>query len=808
MEDIKKIINKLIISILLSLILFSTFNLGMDMYYILLIATWVLVLINYKIRKNLDFFDSMVIILLGNLMSYFIYNGFPDEYIYLMATNFYLIFLLIVSLCSFFSYLLRKKDPKSDSNLMPRRERNLEALSDYIDRFRIIGLNGRWGMGKTFLINRWKEINGDRYEVIEIDILSCNLNELQLILIKELDKVMSRNRIISRHSDTLRSFLSDKTILFRFKNLVFNTESTYSETIRGFKNELNKVDKKIVIIYEDIDRIKDVDIIKNIFAISEKLSSERIKIVYQYFEGNLSDMGFNFEYLEKYIPFKINLTELKFFEVLNFLFREDYLNKDVLTNEDFSYLRKHRQAYRYNVLQKEFGIDREIHLVLSNISIRKVKNFLNELEYALTRKQYGDYKEVVIGFFLIKHFIPEIYKMLNIDQGLLETIKFKMDSKLYTMEDLIRKYKFGEVSRHTISKVFDIEENKMAYCILKLFDYRNNLVEDVDNYEERAKFIMEEPINSLRDRNSNDKKDRLIWNLVGSDKSEYTDYEYVGKRFIKEVLDMPRDEWLSAYNKFNHDLFYSEGKESDNGTIFLMGIPQFVQLFKAFRILDVTDDHQLALVDIYFQINNVEDITQEFIQTINYCDLKTKREYIHILKKFNRLNIIGNLNSEECFAVFYKKYLNGLSKFLYMDTYRYHSIGSSSNAENFETYKAVILDDLGSILGEMQDLKKRIAFLEFDELDMELDIIVKFIGKLVDIINHEAKAPKRGYGMTTVKSSSRFVNQEEFDRLKELEVKDDDLYREIRKSYTEGKISAYEIARFLDELEGSGEEIM
>lgn len=452
-------------------------------------------------------------------------------------------------------------------------------------------------------------------------------------------------------------------------------------------------------------------------------------------------------------------------------------------------------------MQEEFGIDKDISLMIANVSIRKVKNFLNELSNILVIKQYKQYKEVVISFFFIKHFIPPVYEKLNVEEGLLETIKFQVNSEAYTMGELISVYNLGELSQDEIGEIFDIKENQMNYCVLKLFNYRNNPVVDEDDYEKRLHSILEEPIKTLRDRNSNDKKDRLIWSLLAHGKSQYTDYEYVGNKFIKEVLDMPRSQQSNAYREFTKSLFHQDSQELDNETIFKMGIPSFIELFKSFRILDVTDEQQIGLVDIYFELENIQDITQEFIQTINYCSLKTKKEYIYILSRINKLNVVGNFNSQECFADFLKNYIGALSSLGYINTREYFSIRGPGDIGK---YKSLIIKDLGKIIIKVNKLKEKIvSSLKFKELEIELDTIIEFMGKLIEIIGFQTEATKKEYGITTSNFSSHFINQEEFDRLKGIAAEGKSLQEEIRKSYLEGKITVYEIDKLLEELENT-----
>lgn len=805
MKNIKLFINVLISSILLSAIIFDTIEINIIQYYLFMFSMWILLFINYNMKKNLKIFDLFIIVSLGNFSSYVLIKildnkGFNKNILWIIC------FLSIISIISNIFYSNKKEVLNESENLFFKRKRDLERLSNYLDMFDIVGINAMWGAGKSFLVDKLKENIKEEYEIIEIDILACNFNELQLILIKEIEKVMYRNKIVSKYSNKLKDFLANGTIISRFKNLIFTTTNSFSETIKEFQNELNKIDKKIVIIYEDIDRISDEGVIKNIFALSEKLSNENIKIIYQYHEEKLKELGFSPIYLEKYIQFKMNLTEINFFEILALVFQENNFDKNIIQLDDFNFLKEYSQKNRNNSLEKELGINKTMYFKLSNISIRRVKNFLKELNGILKYEEYENHKETVISFFILKHFISTEYEKLNIEEGLLETFKFKVNSKSYTITELINIYKsdeLGGIDNDFINKVFSDEENKnieqnlMNYCILKLFDYNcdiNNQINNEGNVEKRLKLIVEESIDLLEARNDNVKKDQLIWNLLANGKSKYTDYEYVGNEFIEDVLNQPEDKRDIAYEKFKDRLF-KEDLTRDNETIFKLGVPRFIELFKSFRVLNVTSKKQISLIDFYFRNKEIDVISKELIQNMNYCGLKTNKEYIHILNKISKLNVIGNLNFEDCFAKFLKKFIGALSRQGYINTINYYMI---NNEKIIEKDNDEVIKELRIIIEKINKLKDEIiANFEFEELEYDLNVIIKFLNKMIVLINYENKFidEKRSFFNTEMKSIH--MNQKEFDRLKNIEDKDD-FREELRKSYLNEEITAHEIKELLD----------
>lgn len=228
-----------------------------------------------------------------------------------------------------------KKDIVKSPKILAKRESDLNQLEYYINSFQIVGLNGDWGTGKTFLVNQLKKRLSKSYEFIEIDLLTCNLNEMQLTLINSFEELLYSRRILPKYANKLKRDISSASFLSKIQslvNLAFTSSDSKAETLKGFMEETQRLDKKVLIIYEDIDRIENKEVIREIFAISEKIASENIRIIYQYSEELLIKQGFEHNYLEKYIPFKMNLTYLHFIEIIDFELKDKY--RDILSVDE------------------------------------------------------------------------------------------------------------------------------------------------------------------------------------------------------------------------------------------------------------------------------------------------------------------------------------------------------------------------------------------------------------------------------------------------------------------------------------------
>jgi len=80
----------------------------------------------------------------------------------------------------------------------------------------------------------------------------------------------------------------------------------------GLKKELQHVSKKVLIVYEDVERVKNPEVVKKIFAVGERLAGPRVKIIYEYDGKELDDQELTRKYREKYIPIEMNLTGISY----------------------------------------------------------------------------------------------------------------------------------------------------------------------------------------------------------------------------------------------------------------------------------------------------------------------------------------------------------------------------------------------------------------------------------------------------------------------------------------------------------------
>lgn len=804
----RQLITQVLISMIISITIFYPLNPRYIIYMMIVIGIWFILLLNYQLTKNNRFFYSAIIFSTSNLialilMKWLIHHTLHKNWVNITIFIIYVCGLILVAYICFRGKLGQGTYQVCDKEIFTGRRYDLKRIKKYIEAEDTVGINGVWGSGKSFIINQLKkELNrSGKYAFIDIDLLSCNLDELQNILLNEMEKVLHEHRIVPTHSAKLKQIFQGQG-LYRYLQMLFmHDDMSYSEALNGFMQEISLLDETIIIVYEDIDRISDIDVVKKIFSISEKLASKHIKIIYQYEETNLSQLGLDRSYLEKYIPFTVNLTPIKFVEMLEVVLKEDKINREILKIEDFNCLTSSYLFINSHYLEKVLGINQLGYIQLDNIAIRKVNSFIKELVISLKEGSYvgRESKLVVINFYLLKHFFTELYDHFDLEKGLLGTIQFEYKKKKYTILELIAMGKIHnedkwdtELSADDINALFEIAENKEKLFLLNLFEY-NLEINDVDsNFNE----IVNESVQSISKKASNEKKDRLIWNLLCSGKSEYTDYEVATYKFINNVLSKPIDQQKDAYNKFSEEMFNDKHEKKDNTTVFKIGIPQFISLSQALRGSDIADKNWSKFINFYLKYNSKDSIDIELILILNYCNLSKTEVYIDILKTFNRLQIIGNMNTEKSYRDFLKKYLAALSSLGYANTHELWRLDAPGN----NTLEA------NAVENAMNHIKKEITrmldIIDIDGIRFELEIIKAFMDKNIELVKSErvlkVKEPKVRSEMT-----SRYVHQEEFDRLVELQqaMGPEKFKDELQKSYKNNYISAYETYKLFEQGE-------
>lgn len=647
------------------------------------------------------------------------------------AVQLYLSLLILVSIFMLLIILPenRLKIQEEKKVLFKERKKDLERLENMLQYCSVIGIDGQWGSGKSFMVD---QLDPDKYIFVKIDILSCNLSEIQSTLIGELDKVLKQKKIFSGYSPSLQYMLSKNRYIERFSWLFMKNNLPYAKAVEGFSKDLEKVNKTVLIIFEDLDRIDKVDEIKKVLNISEKLVRKNIKVIYQYDGGKMSKKeGLDREYLEKYIPVFISMSPIAFNKIVSYLIHE---NRYALEVVQFEFLI--REVWQHSALLRQCGIPSLMNK-RPEPSIRKVDVFLKEVNIYLKNNEHlKEYINVIIAFFCIKNFFYDDFKKLVAGKDVVELFKFKwsdcsgnehedtFNQLIYSLKIEEKGVEGDEIWKDKIRQIFLEPRNRSSAWILSIFGFQLDV-------EDRS--VLNDSAKNLSSKNENEQINRIIWNLLCNAYGILTDYRAFVNDFIQYVLrendrDIQRIKYQQLVNRYFEGQDFN-GEDRENNTIFRFGAAEMLTAFQALKVIGIDKEWWQRAIDFYIDNLKMDSRPIELIQSLIFCDISDRDVFLYVLNKYNSLCIDGNMNHIKEYWEFLRTYLNALIWLGFIDRNKARVLSELNRGVDTKDH---VLKYVFSPLKET--INEEVAFVEknlndFDKGKEDLIVIKKFLDK-------------------------------------------------------------------------------
>ena len=803
-KTIRNAVEIFAITLILSFILFYGVNIDFLPYLGVVSTIFVAISICFFFwRQNQKFYLIFIISALLNL-SIFLFQKYNQGYwicwdktdIAYIVYSSVLGLLLIITII--FAFLRKQAETKILNNYFSERRYDLERLHDYLHSYSVVGLESSWGDGKTYLFNLFKQQYQNEYYYISIGVMTLQLDTVEKVIVDEINEIFKRQSIFSSASDKFNSALKNSTPYGL--GVLFTKNDSYTELFKSLIADIEKLNRPVLITIEDIDRITDKNLIYKIFSITESLTSKtaKIKILIQFEEKkHLSILEEKPIYLEKYIPYIVNLTPIYFGRCVKVLLKngKEENKYEKINMEELDFITRETTLDYY--LEKSWNVHKKFSLSLY-FSIRSIELFLTELNYFFknpecSKNEYT--KKIATVFLCIKHFMKEEYKKLSFEYRFSETCNFEYENKKYTISELSILFdKTNQAERNDLfDKIFTENNENLNYLILlHMFGYKFEPPENYQVGEKHIQSILNESFKNIEIKEHNEKIDRLIFNLLANGKSELTNKENAVKEFEK-ILDKDGEDRETEYKKFLNTSFYEEFEKSDNSTVFLWGVSNFLPIFQGFRIYEKNPDYWIKLIDFFLDEREEKSINANLIHILNYCDISKKEVFIHILKRFNNLKINGNLNDTECYPKFLKEYLIAFSRLGYIDTHRveFYSFDSSLLNNSIENKHRNLLHLYVDLQLQFDKLKKENPLTEIKN---EVRIMRAFVKHNANLILTPNKLKEYTGGWSS-SSSIKDPLEDTFKELDELHKTKDELKEYLNENYKNGKFSAYQVSR-------------
>lgn len=186
----------------------------------------------------------------------------------------------------------------------------------------VFGLDAPWGFGKSSFINFCKEIwrkkHGDSIIVYSFSPLQyANENNILVTFIDGLIRVLAKKTfipearsLISRYS----RFIAAKYNFSFFGIKFIRGEYTIDDAFSDLKFILSKIEQKVVVVIDDLDRLDFVEVKQVLYAIKKSFHLPNISYVLCYDTENIVSFSNKdteaekvIEFLEKFVNIKVNI---------------------------------------------------------------------------------------------------------------------------------------------------------------------------------------------------------------------------------------------------------------------------------------------------------------------------------------------------------------------------------------------------------------------------------------------------------------------------------------------------------------------
>ena len=693
----------------------------------------------------------------------------------------FIYFLFILNIIFKFTSLRRENQEEKEEIYLERKD-DADYIIDFIQNDKnknifTLGIDSEYGAGKTFLVEKTLEkLNPNKYEIIKIRCLLLERGEVYYYIIEEIKKILARNLIfISNlkkfHKSVLKIF--DNRFLGGISNLF--SYNSITDDIDNLKDTIKKLNKNIVIIFDDIDRTNDIEKIEKILSFISDFSSKNIKSIVLFSSDNLKklDERFDRDYLEKYIPLIREITKISFIKLLNdeIYFQKEELNKIDLKEEDFEFLYIIEKLY-YSVYfnnsekeEKEFKFINDLNYLLNisdvtiknkKITPRLIKNFIEETIELFKNKSLSKKleKRILIAYVFLKNFFyEEFYEKLNNKDSFYALFPIEIEFQ----DEIILNLDEIDLIKNLINKKNRILSKLRRDCVINnrvfyFYERQDDYKYTLDNYLAKLKYLssgenleeklqkLEELFKSLKIINISEKSKINIFiyslfnfYLYSYEKKAYFVSERIDKieKSIRKFKFLGNKEQFSEYQKFYEDfspeisnkyfsqIFYQKFIKSKKYEIFNK-VGKYYKVL-AMESLDIygTKEEQKKFLELILEMNN-GNIKDDYLEAFFLTDLDDIKISDGIIEKILKGNY--KIDRESTIQLVCKNLGRILKRFPFPE-YR-----ATNNLKDFLDSRKVYLIDYKNELYSSE-------ILECKEVNDILENYIEFIEKIKEILN-------------------------------------------------------------------------
>lgn len=352
--------------------------------------------------------------------------------------------------------------------LYPDRKIVFDKILRYLQMYRVIAIDSPYGNGKSAIVEALKNEKKD-WNFITFGVLSTTVDNIEFCVVREINAVLESKGVYLNPISKIKSFFC-RDFMYCVGDFLFDNPQSYEKQMIDFVKGVQMLKEVIVLNFEDIDRIKDTNLINKIFSICDTLlkyesyyDKKYIKVIYQCNKNVVNDlfgdMDKNKRYADKFILHSISLDVLPG-EFFKNVLKQNSEKYHKIKNIRFEFL---SQEYDYKLFNVTISFE------FNGYTIRGVEQILDKTNAAF--EMFDDISpdneldvQTVLVFFVTMYFMPDVFNKLKRKEGLHEQKLFcyfnqEQEEKMYSLDSVRHDVRISKLMGQT-AHYFDAMQNK------------------------------------------------------------------------------------------------------------------------------------------------------------------------------------------------------------------------------------------------------------------------------------------------------------------------------------------------------------